>query len=230
MPNARAQPGDERGAAGFARHVERAQSRVPARHGRTHGIPRARRRQLLELARAHVSLRAAHERPRMSRRSPRRRMSRCWRAASRAWASFTTSITILSAMPYGNAAEMAERVAAAAMTSGIGLTLLPVFYAHGGFGGQPPTEGQRRFVNNVDGFACLLDACGPAIAPLTDAIVGVAPHSLRAVTPAQLRANNGARCRPRRSTFTPRSRCAKSRNASPGRARARCVAAGQRAR
>ena len=90
--------------------------------------------------------------------------------------------------PYGNVAEMAERVAAAAMTSGIGLTLLPVFYAQGGFGGKPPTEGQRRFVNNVDGFACLLDACGPAIAPLTGALIGVAPHSLRAVTPEQLRA------------------------------------------
>ena len=88
--------------------------------------------------------------------------------------------------PYVNVAEMAGRVASAALTSGIGLTLLPVFYAQGGFGGKPPTEGQRRFVNNIDGFACLLDACRPAIAPLTDAIVGVAPHSLRAVTPEQL--------------------------------------------
>lgn len=32
--------------------------------------------------------------------------------------------------PYANRAEMAERIAAAAQGSGIGLTLLPVFYAH----------------------------------------------------------------------------------------------------
>jgi len=32
--------------------------------------------------------------------------------------------------PYANRAEMAERIAAAAHSSGIGLTLLPVFYAH----------------------------------------------------------------------------------------------------
>ncbi|MEO8062443.1 MAG: formimidoylglutamate deiminase [Pseudomonadota bacterium] len=90
--------------------------------------------------------------------------------------------------PYVNVAEMAGRMAAAAVTSGIGLTLLPVFYAQGGFGGVPPTAGQRRFVNNADGFACLLDATVAVVAPLTDAVVGIAPHSLRAVTPEQLAA------------------------------------------
>jgi formiminoglutamate deiminase len=90
--------------------------------------------------------------------------------------------------PYANVAEMAGRVAAAAGTSGIGLTLLPVFYAQGGFGGQAPTEGQRRFVNDLDGFAKLLAASRAAVAPLVDARVGVAPHSLRAVTPEQLAA------------------------------------------
>src|ERR1700722_14677602 len=37
--------------------------------------------------------------------------------------------------PYANIGELAERVAAAAQATGIGLTLLPVFYAHGNFGG-----------------------------------------------------------------------------------------------
>ena len=46
--------------------------------------------------------------------------------------------------PYSNIAEMADRIAAAASATGMGLTLLPVFYAHSGFGGQPPHEGQRR--------------------------------------------------------------------------------------
>jgi formimidoylglutamate deiminase len=90
--------------------------------------------------------------------------------------------------PYANAAEMAERIVAAAHGSGIGLTLLPVFYAQGGFGGKPPTAGQRRFLNNADGFACLLETSGPLVAGLPDAVLGVAPHSLRAVTPEQLAA------------------------------------------
>jgi formiminoglutamate deiminase len=63
-----------------------------------------------------------------------------------------------------------------------------VFYAQGGFGGQAPTDGQRRFINDVDGFARLLEASRTAVVPLIDAVVGVAPHSLRAVTPEQLKA------------------------------------------
>ena len=89
-------------------------------------------------------------------------------------------------MPYADTAETSARVAAAAARTGIGLTLLPVFYAHGGFGGVPPNEGQRRFVTGIDGFARLLEASRGAIASLEDASVGVAPHSLRAVTPDEL--------------------------------------------
>ena len=47
--------------------------------------------------------------------------------------------------PYADIAEMANRVLAAAAETGIGMTLLPVFYAHSDFGGAPPNEGQRRF-------------------------------------------------------------------------------------
>ncbi|MEO8018669.1 MAG: formimidoylglutamate deiminase [Pseudomonadota bacterium] len=88
--------------------------------------------------------------------------------------------------PYQDPAETAVRVVAAAHSTGIGLTLLPVFYAHGGFGGAVPHEGQRRFVTTVDGFARLLDAARVQAARIPDAIVGVAPHSLRAVTPGEL--------------------------------------------
>ncbi|HEV2363487.1 MAG TPA: formimidoylglutamate deiminase [Caulobacteraceae bacterium] len=88
--------------------------------------------------------------------------------------------------PYADPAEMAGRIAAAAAASGIGLTLLPVFYAHSGFGGAPPAPGQRRFVAGLDGFARLLEASAEAIGPLPDAILGLAPHSLRAVTPEEL--------------------------------------------
>ncbi|MFL5200009.1 MAG: formimidoylglutamate deiminase [Microvirga sp.] len=88
--------------------------------------------------------------------------------------------------PYGNIAETAERIAAAAAATGIGLTLLPVFYAQGNFGGAPPVEGQRRFLSDRDGFERLVEASARAIAGLPDAKLGVAPHSLRAVTLADL--------------------------------------------
>ena len=84
--------------------------------------------------------------------------------------------------PYAAAAELAQRIVAAAEQTGLGLTLLPVFYAHGGLGGAPATPAQRRFVTRLDGFARLLEGCGAAAARLPDAIVGVAPHSLRAAT------------------------------------------------
>jgi formimidoylglutamate deiminase len=87
---------------------------------------------------------------------------------------------------YADPAEMVARVVAAAERTGIALTLLPVFYAHGGFGGAPANEGQRRFLHDVPGFARLLDSCRRAVSPLPDAVIGVAPHSLRAVTPDEL--------------------------------------------
>jgi formimidoylglutamate deiminase len=85
---------------------------------------------------------------------------------------------------YSDPAEMAARIAAAARATGIGLTLLPVFYAHSNFGGVAPNHGQRRFVHDLDSFARMLDACR---ALLTDSDqLGIAPHSLRAVTADEL--------------------------------------------
>jgi formiminoglutamate deiminase len=88
--------------------------------------------------------------------------------------------------PYANVAELAERIAAAAETTGIALTLLPVFYAHANFSGVAPTPGQRRFICDIDLFARLLEASRTAVATLPGANIGVAPHSLRAATPAEL--------------------------------------------
>lgn len=89
--------------------------------------------------------------------------------------------------PYHNVAETAERIAAAASQVGMGLTLFPVFYRQGNFGGAPPAPGQRRFVNDRDGFAQLMEASARAIAHVPDAALGFAPHSLRAVTLDDLR-------------------------------------------
>lgn len=90
--------------------------------------------------------------------------------------------------PFAARAELAARIAAAAAASGIGLTLLPVFYAHSGFGGQPPTTRQRRFVSDPESFAHIVEGCRRAVRPLAGASVGIAPHSLRAVTPQELSA------------------------------------------
>jgi formimidoylglutamate deiminase len=88
--------------------------------------------------------------------------------------------------PYAEIAEMATRIGAAASETGIGLTLLPVFYAHSNFGGLPPNPGQRRFISDRDGFSQLLEGCRHVAARLEGANVGVAPHSLRAVGPEEL--------------------------------------------
>jgi len=89
--------------------------------------------------------------------------------------------------PYANPAEMAERIAAAAARTGIGLTLLPVLYSHGGFGGQPAGEGQRRFLNDLDRYLQLHEASAKALRGLPGSVLGLAPHSLRAITPEQLK-------------------------------------------
>jgi formimidoylglutamate deiminase len=89
---------------------------------------------------------------------------------------------------YTDIGEMAGRIAAAAEASGIGLTLLPVFYAHSTFGGAEPTPGQRRFLNTLESYESLLERCRSLTSALPAATVGVAPHSLRAVTAEELRA------------------------------------------
>src|SRR5208337_5203690 len=59
--------------------------------------------------------------------------------------------------PYADLGEMAARIAAASAETRIGLTLLPSFYACGGFGSAPPAAGQRRFLNDPDRFLKLIE-------------------------------------------------------------------------
>lgn len=87
---------------------------------------------------------------------------------------------------YADPAETAGAIVGAVEATGIGLTLLPVFYAHADFGGAPPAPGQRRFISDVDGFAQLVEASRAKLP--ADAALGIAPHSLRAVTPDELAA------------------------------------------
>lgn len=88
---------------------------------------------------------------------------------------------------YDEPAELALRHVEAARTTGIGLLLLPSFYAHGEVGGASPSEGQRRFVCDLELFGRIHAAAAKAVATLPVGGIGIAPHSIRAVTPEELR-------------------------------------------
>ena len=89
---------------------------------------------------------------------------------------------------YANPAELATRVVDSAQRAGIGMTMLPVLYQYSGFGAQSPRDDQRRFINTPESLLDLL-ASLRATHPEHPALrYGVAPHSLRAVSAASLRA------------------------------------------
>jgi formimidoylglutamate deiminase len=89
---------------------------------------------------------------------------------------------------YADPAEMARRIARAATRTGIGLTLLPVLYQSSDFGGAHPTEGQRRFVSTVDEWLEDITALGRLVEDDPNQRVGLALHSLRAVSPKAMEA------------------------------------------
>lgn len=88
--------------------------------------------------------------------------------------------------PYADPAEMARRIVAAAQAAGIGLTLLPVMYAYAGFGEVPLKPEQRRFRSDPALVLRIAEALEPLRGPQLE--IGAAPHSLRAVSIAQLKA------------------------------------------
>ncbi len=87
---------------------------------------------------------------------------------------------------YDDLAEMAERVTAAARRTGIALTLLPVLYNAGGFGGAPVGGAQRRFANGAERLLRIVETMRYRHGADPGFRVGLAPHSLRAVGPESL--------------------------------------------
>src|SRR5690349_2109689 len=83
---------------------------------------------------------------------------------------------------YKEPAELSLRCLAAAQEAGIAITLLPTLYAYGGFGGQKPTEGQRRFINDSTPYLKILESLDKAAKAIPLSNLGISPHSLRAVT------------------------------------------------
>ncbi len=88
---------------------------------------------------------------------------------------------------YDDQAELSGRIFAAAAQTGIGLTHLPVLYSYGGAEQAALAGGQLRFGNTSDEFASLLQSAEPGLKSLPgDARMGLAPHSLRAISPDQI--------------------------------------------
>ena len=93
-----------------------------------------------------------------------------------------------SGVPYDNLAETSARIAAAASETGIGLCLLPVHYQFGGCDGRGLGLGQDRFGNDLERFQKLHSDAQATLRNLPDDTnLGVAPHSLRAVSRQDLR-------------------------------------------
>lgn len=84
---------------------------------------------------------------------------------------------------YDNPAEMSAAIFRAASQSGIGLTHLPVLYMRGGLQDEALGAAQSRFGCDTDRFANLHQHCQKLLGQSPqDFRLGVAPHSLRAVT------------------------------------------------
>lgn len=83
---------------------------------------------------------------------------------------------------YANRAEMSLQCMNAAASVGLGFTALPVLYRYGGFGEAEPLAGQKRFINNSDEFASIVESLQAAAKNDTNTSVGIAPHSLRAIS------------------------------------------------
>jgi formimidoylglutamate deiminase len=92
----------------------------------------------------------------------------------------------LDGQPYANKSVMSQEVIQAALETGIAITHLPSLYAYGGFGEAPPAEGQRRFINTVPALMRIIEELHGEFKNTPQVTIGLAHHSLRAVSPAML--------------------------------------------
>ena len=89
---------------------------------------------------------------------------------------------------YDDPAEMSHSVVHAAMDTGIAITLLPVYYRYSGFNEQQAAAGQQRFLHQPEEYHRLLDSLFAFYRSKTDIRIGIAPHSLRAVSAMDINA------------------------------------------
>ena len=93
----------------------------------------------------------------------------------------------LDGAAYADPAEMSLALVRAAQRTGMGLTLLPTLYMRSGFTANGLREDQRRFASTPDRIARVVEAVQAQTKGDARINVGVAIHSLRAVSPAALR-------------------------------------------
>lgn len=89
--------------------------------------------------------------------------------------------------PYKQVGEMAHRLLKASEKAGIRITLLPTWYAQGGFG-ELPADRQRRFISSsLEEYLQLWHQTNKLASRFNHADVGFCVHSLRAVSEEQLK-------------------------------------------
>ena len=84
---------------------------------------------------------------------------------------------------YDDPAHLAHAMIRAAQKTGIGITMLPVLYAYSGFGNQEPEDGQKRFLHTTDSYLDLIHDLYTTYKDDPLVRIGIAFHSLRAVSP-----------------------------------------------
>ena len=83
---------------------------------------------------------------------------------------------------YSTLSEMSCRICSATSQSGIGLTIIPVLYQHGGCDKSKLREGQVRFRNSIENYLKLYEEVTSIIKNMPDDVnTGLSAHSLRAV-------------------------------------------------
>lgn len=83
---------------------------------------------------------------------------------------------------YADPAEMSVRLVHAAAETGIALTVLPVLYMRAGFDDAPLEPAQQRFAADEERLIQILESLRAHGRDSTSLRVGIAPHSLRAVS------------------------------------------------
>ena len=89
---------------------------------------------------------------------------------------------------YADKAATSRALIAAAKDAGIAICVLPALYAHGDAGGAPLQARQRRFAANAGDVLDIAEMLRRDHARDPDVVIGACAHSLRAVTPDELRA------------------------------------------
>lgn len=82
--------------------------------------------------------------------------------------------------------ELSARVIHGMRRMGVAVTHLPVLYRYSGFGRCPPLEEQKRFICSLEEYVDIVESTRSRFAQDQAVVIGLAPHSLRAISPEDL--------------------------------------------